>query len=272
MLVIYPDMDMVQREDMLKNMCVTKEQRTYLRSLKASEVDVERGRYTVDAIELDNMQAELDNIKKEYKAKLDNMETRMKERLELIKTQKKSVPGILYGIADHANKRMLFYDKHGELIDSRDLLEHEKQGRLFIEQPNDALKDLPFETANVIKDITNSQAPAAGAPAGEWQQGDEVKDSEKPFDEMKEHNEEAWSLMSDDDLIVKYGTTNIADIRTLVYNKASGKWEQGAKKVRKGKTQTPDALNTTVEETPEEKAIREKVLKENANKNRTKKK
>ena len=72
----------------------------------------------------------------------------MKERLEKIKFGKKQMSGTLYGIANHSEGRMMYYDVFGELIDSRDLLPDERQGRLNLNAPTETAKkgqEIDFE-------------------------------------------------------------------------------------------------------------------------------
>lgn len=159
MYFIYPDATLIERVQLLKNTCVKKEMRNYSRSLQDSEVEQEEKRLASDMMEQKDLEAQLDNIKKDYAAKLKNIEARMDERLDKIKHRKVTISGELFGIANHANMRMMWYDQFGELIDSRDLLPDERQIRMFVEggPANQEVQDLPLETAQGVKDMTNKE-------------------------------------------------------------------------------------------------------------------
>ena len=130
MLTIYQDMPLNEREEQLQKMAAKTEKRTYRRTLQQSEVDAERNKYTSNAIDLQVMEEELENLKKDYTAKIKAHEAMMKERLDKIKNGKEDISGNLYGLPNYQNSRMMFYDKYGELIDSRDLLPEEIQTKM----------------------------------------------------------------------------------------------------------------------------------------------
>ena len=247
MFIIHPDLNVKDREDLLREQCAKKEMRNYSHSLQQSEIDVETKNYAQDGILLDNTREELTNIKNEYAAKIKGIEDRMKERLEKIKFGKKQVSGILYGIPNHTENRMMYYDKFGELVESRDLLPDERQGGLFNKKPEGALSDLPLETAQVLQTIT----------------------AENELNEFS-HDEEGWEKMKDEQLQTKYGTTDIAVIRTMVYNEGEKKYEVPDTQAPKAPKapRKPRSGNAGVTESAEETEERERLQRENAENNK----
>ncbi len=153
----------------------------------------------------------MQNIVKEKKAEIGSLEERMDETLDKFKNGKITVSGVLYGLPDYATKRMMFYDQYGELIESRDLLPDELQGNAFGKKGG-PFKELPLPTQDAINQ--------------------KLKDGEKdgslsiegPNDEEFPHNEDGWEKMDDKQLMEKYGTAAIHDIRLMKWVPAEGKY------------------------------------------------
>lgn len=193
---LYPDMSVKEREHVLSNQCAKKEMRNYSRTLSDSEINQEKTQLANDMVSKKKLEEALANLVKDYKAKIKTIDERTDERLERITNRKKTISGTLYGIANQQQGRMMFYDTFGELIDSRELLPDEKQGQLFLTQTNDALKDLPLETAQVVMDITKeNEEREAGQmdheeqPVGEAQQLRESSDNaERNAGELDENH------------------------------------------------------------------------------------
>lgn len=149
-IVIFPDATPQEREEALKAKAVKTESRTYPRTLSPNEISVEKHRYAQDAIERDSLKEEAKQHADDYKARITALEDKMAECLGKVKHGKTDVTGWLYGIVNHDEKLMAFYDKYGELINSRELLPEEAQGHLFVDpaastakKPGDNTKPLP---------------------------------------------------------------------------------------------------------------------------------
>jgi hypothetical protein len=259
MFFLYPEMNAKERETVLSNQCAKKEMRNYSRSLTDSEVDNEKSRYINDAVEKANLEEALANLVKDYKKKIAGVEERMKERLGRIQSRKQPISGYLYGIANQQQGRMMFYDRFGELVDSRELLPDEKQGQLFLQSTNEALADLPLETAQVVMEITKEQTGNEAVEGAQviGESDNHASNEELPqspgnvfplnLDDIKPepqaegknqpwaptdqttlnnftHDEDGWEKMTDAQLLAKYGTVDISAIRTMVNVK--GKWQQ----------------------------------------------
>lgn len=144
---IYQDYSMADRIKMLSNLAEKRETQTYNRSLSDIEVDLEKDKYSRDAIELARQKAEMKATAERLKAGVTSIENLMEERLERIKTGQMQTTAMLFGIADFSKQRMNFYDGYGEQIFDRPLTPDEKQGKLFIELKTDSeeITDVEFE-------------------------------------------------------------------------------------------------------------------------------
>ena len=190
MFFIHQDKTPDERLKLLKYSAVKTEVRNYARSLTQPEVDAEKGSYAQDGIDKRKLEAELENTVKDYKARISNIKDRMDARLDKIQTCKMDVNGTLYLIPDYTTKRMMFYDAMGELIDSRDMLPNEMQGRLTFTGNSNGTVDRTLPNAEDQSQFT--------------------------------HDEAGWAKMKDVDLMEKYGTTDISVIRTMKAH--NGKW------------------------------------------------
>lgn len=224
MFVLYADLNPSEREAMLRNQANKVEQRNYSRTISESELEAERIRFVDDHLELQKLQKQMENAVKDYKARIKNIEERNDERLEVINTKKKSASGHLFGIANQVEGRMMYYDKFGELIESRDLLPDEKQGKLFAIAPV-ASPDLPLETVGVVETILSEQ----GNDQGETVDVVHVDAMSDEYLSGLPHDESGWEDMDDAQLMKKYGTTKMAIIRTMTFKAGEdggepGKW------------------------------------------------
>lgn len=232
---IYQEITMGEREQMLVKMAKKTETRSYSRSLQESEIEAEQKRLATDLLEIKELELQLQNIKSDYKQRMENINTRVDERLEKIKTGTMQISGTLYGIPNFKNGRMLFYDKFGELIDSRTLLPDELQGKLYSQDDGGAFSELPVETQAVI-----NQKLQENGSAGVEAQAQAIIDGQTgekstihteggnvitvdPKPEFT-HDEDGWEVMTDEQLVEKYGTTDISVIRTMVLHEG-GVWK-----------------------------------------------
>lgn len=245
MHLLYPDLPLKEREERLALEAKKKEMRNYKRTMQPSEIDAERGKFSADAIEKKKLEKQLENIVKELKGKISSIAACMDERLEKIDTGKTEISGYLYGLPDFSNKRMMWRDKFGELVDSRDLLPDEMTGMLYAPPVNGALADLPFQTQQVLQEITNEGGwPEHGKPG--WEKADDETllkwygtvdldiidtmiwdKSQQKYVAQKStitHDEDGWAGATDADLNAIYGTVDISIIRTMVLDVSTGNY------------------------------------------------
>lgn len=130
---LYQDYSMKDREKMLSNLSSKKENSSYSRSLTQEEIDREKDQYASKAIQLEDEIESAQNAAKLAKTTIDALKKIMQEKISKIRTGKEDAVGTLYGLANHPDGKMMFYDKYGELIKTRDLTPDERQGRLFID-------------------------------------------------------------------------------------------------------------------------------------------
>jgi hypothetical protein len=124
---------MKDREKLLSNMAAKRENSSYSRSLTQEEIDREKDQYASKAIQLEDAIEEAKNAAKVAKTTIEALKKIMEEKIGKIRNGKEEAVGTLYGIANQHDGKMMFYDKYGELIKTRDLTPDERQGRLFID-------------------------------------------------------------------------------------------------------------------------------------------
>lgn len=129
---IYPNVSQEERVQMLKKMCRTKEQRTYTKSLSDVEVAGAEKKHAADAMRIQQLKDDLKEHTTRVKGQIKELDTTQLERLEEIANRRRQVYDWVYGLPDQQGGKMMFYDGAGELIDSRELYESEKQKVLFV--------------------------------------------------------------------------------------------------------------------------------------------
>lgn len=103
----------------------------YQKLLTPEMVDAKRESHSDNAIELADLEAELDEKKGEYKKKMDPLRANIKQLLQEIRTKQENKRGNLYEIANHHTGFMEIYDSEGEWISARKLRPDERQGNLY---------------------------------------------------------------------------------------------------------------------------------------------
>lgn len=126
-----PDLNVKQREQELKKLCVTEKEENFFRTLTDSDVDKEKHLYAEKGGELKEKKAEAKASADTFKTSMQAIEKDMDERLERIQTRKRKVYDKLYGLPNYQSGLMEFYDRFGEMIDSRKLTPDETTGHLF---------------------------------------------------------------------------------------------------------------------------------------------
>lgn len=162
---IYQEYNMQDRIKMLQNLAVKSEIKTYNRSLTDSEIEMEKDKFSSDAIEKDRQEKELKNTQERMKAGIKSVETLMEERLERIKSGQTEITGTLYGLPNHDKGVMNFYDGYGERINTRPLTPDEKQGRLFIgddPKPEPSGPESPIEEAIYVESDNENEIQGGG--------------------------------------------------------------------------------------------------------------
>ena len=179
------DLHVKQREQELKKLCITEKEENFFRTLTDSDVDKEKHLYAEKGGELKEKKAEAKASAESFKTATVAIEKDMDERLERIQTRKRKVYDKLYGLANYSVGLMEYYDRFGELIDSRKLTPDETTGQLFNNEGgatpvDNNPKQLGYEAGGLadgqaahediqdaeFEDVTATQeAPAAEEPA-----------------------------------------------------------------------------------------------------------
>lgn len=125
------DLNVKEREQELKKLCITEKEESFFRTLTDSDVDKEKHLYAEKGGELKEKKAEAKASADTFKTSMQAIEKDMDERLERIQTRKRKVYDKLYGLPNYQSGLMEFYDRFGEMIDSRKLTPDETTGHLF---------------------------------------------------------------------------------------------------------------------------------------------
>lgn len=127
---IFQEYDPIERIDMLKTHSDEIEDRYYHKTLTDEEVTKLKSEFAVKNVEL----SKLEELKKEsmdkFKAQMDPIKSKTKEQLMEIRTGRREVNGELYKVIDHDQRMVGWYDKEGNLIESRPATHEEAQTTL----------------------------------------------------------------------------------------------------------------------------------------------
>lgn len=125
--LMFPGKSPRDREQLLRDNAVKVENRTYLRALDQSEVIELQNAYTQKAIELANAEAELKMHREVFKSKAKPLKVEMGEIIQSIRTSSEEITEEVFLLADMDEQMMCYYNKLGELVYSRPLMQSEKQ-------------------------------------------------------------------------------------------------------------------------------------------------
>lgn len=125
--LMFPGKSPRDREQLLRDNAVKVENRTYLRALDQSEVIELQNAYTQKAIELANAEAELKTHREVFKSKAKPLKVEMGEIIQGIRTSSEEITEEVFLLADMDEQMMCYYNKLGELVYSRPLMQSEKQ-------------------------------------------------------------------------------------------------------------------------------------------------
>lgn len=223
--ILYPEKSMQEREELLQNQAAKVEMRNYSRSLSDPEVNAERIRYVDDSVTLQRKKEELKNLTATYKDDIKALEALNEERLVTITSRKREQSGKLYGIANQAEKKMMWYDRYGELVDSRELTPDERQGTLFIDTAAGKVEVTPNTSHAALGSgvITDAEIVEDDKPTHD------VDRMDYEYLQSVSHDDKGWAILSNDQLMAKYGTTKLNVIKKMVFMPAEdgepyGKW------------------------------------------------
>jgi len=106
------------------------ENRNYYRTLNDEELLVRKERLTDNSIKLHHLSIEQKELVAHIKTKMDPLKKENCFLINEIDTGKTEEQGQIFGMANHEQGMMEYFDSNGEMISSRRLTPEEKQGRV----------------------------------------------------------------------------------------------------------------------------------------------
>lgn len=124
------DLSSEERQTVFLGEAVKAEEQQYMKPLTPDELHVRREEMANDSILLNGYEAELKEIKDEYKLKMNPVEKRRDEALEAIRLKAIPITGKVFMLADHDNKMIHSVTEDGSVLGSRPMLPEERQYRI----------------------------------------------------------------------------------------------------------------------------------------------
>lgn len=124
---MFQDRSPADRERLLRDNATKVENRTYLRALDPAEVIELQNAYTQKAIELANAEDELKVHRENFKAVAKPLKVEMGQIIQGVRTASEEVTEEVFLLADMDEQMMCYYNRLGELVYSRPLMQNEKQ-------------------------------------------------------------------------------------------------------------------------------------------------
>lgn len=103
----------------------------YNKQLADDEITAAKDVLSENCIKINDLEEELDVIKKQYKEKMKPFRIESSQLMNQIRSRQQTVDGVLYHLANHDSGWMETYNDEGELIGTRKLRPDEKQAGLF---------------------------------------------------------------------------------------------------------------------------------------------
>lgn len=124
---MFQDRSPKDREQLLRDNANKVESRTYLRALDPAEVIELQNTYTQKAIELSAADDDLKMHRENHKAIAKPLKVEMSQIIQGIRTSSEEVTEDVFLLADMDEQMMCYYNRLGELVYSRPLMQNEKQ-------------------------------------------------------------------------------------------------------------------------------------------------
>lgn len=188
-VIFRPELTPAERVKELKKVCAVSDYEKFNRNLTESEVEVERHAYAETGMRIEDVEYEAKESAESFKLKLKALKTEAEEKLARIRTGQREVYDEVFGVPDFEAGKMMFFDKYGEIVRTRNLVPDEYNGRMF-NNANEPIKeeartidwDGILEDAEIVEDpvsdgteiITDDDLPDFLKPDG----GEGVEPSE----------------------------------------------------------------------------------------------
>jgi len=125
-------MDKFIKPELLPDNADSSHEDHYSQTLTTDEVVVSKDHLAKVSIDVQRMEAEEKDRKKEFKSVVDPIKEEKEKLITEIKTSTRVKFGRIYLISDHQENMMGFYSEEGNLLNERPLLPEEKQLKMEI--------------------------------------------------------------------------------------------------------------------------------------------
>lgn len=139
--------------------------RHFTQSLTEAEVGKLLGEHAASAIDIERMILQMKEDQGVWKKRIKEASDKNTERLKEIKYGRRETVGILYSLPDLPSGIMNEYNKHGELINTRELTDTERQTRAFVQGKGGSTIPNPDEANTQDIDHEEIKDPEAAAAA-----------------------------------------------------------------------------------------------------------
>lgn len=157
-IIFRPELSPKERVKELKKACRVADYEKFNRNLTESEIEVERHAYAETGMRIEDVEFDAKESAEGYKMKLKMLKSEAEEKLSRIRTGQREVYDEVWGVPDYETGKMIFYDKYGEIVRTRNLVPDEYNGRIF-DNENEPLTEEKKEIGwdGVIEDADLSE-------------------------------------------------------------------------------------------------------------------
>lgn len=124
---MFQDRSPKDREQLLRDNATKVESMSYMRPLDSAQVIELQNAYTRKAIELANADADLKMHKEVHKSIVKPIKAEMVQIIQGVRTASEDITEEVFLLADMDDQMMCYYNRLGELVYSRPLMQNEKQ-------------------------------------------------------------------------------------------------------------------------------------------------
>lgn len=126
-----------EREAIIRDSADFAEELTYPLQLDENDLNELREEFALQAIELDKHDEKLKEAREEHKLNTKPIKKQMASHMQMIRTQVKEVTEKVYLISDQETGMMGYYNKKGQLVRQRPLMQSERQLRIVNKAQNE---------------------------------------------------------------------------------------------------------------------------------------
>lgn len=143
-IMFMPELSPEDRVKELKKVCAVSDYEKFNRNLTESEIELERHAYAETGMRLEDLDYEAKESAESFRLKIKALKTDAEEKLKRIRTGQREVYDATYGVPDYETGKMVFFDKYGEIVRTRNLIPDEYNGRFFNNQ-NEPMEPAPVK-------------------------------------------------------------------------------------------------------------------------------